>query len=122
LTLSFTVLAIVGFIGQEFPYRATFCFFLTQERLCARIKYKENNYQQVKMEYDCVKNTLLEYGDLRIDVLKYKVTVAGKKIFLTLTEYKILLYLVSQPERVFTYQQIYEAVWEEPYTYEKNNI
>lgn len=69
-----------------------------------------------------MKNTLLEYGDLRIDVLKYKVTVAGKKIFLTLTEYKILLYLVSQPERVFTYQQIYEAVWEEPYTYEKNNI
>ncbi len=34
----------------------------------------------------------------------------------------ILLYLVSGPERVFMYFQIYEPVRDEPYAYEKNNI
>lgn len=30
--------------------------------------------------------------------------------------------LESQPERVFTYQQIYEGVWGEEYAHEKGNI
>lgn len=41
---------------------------------------------------------------------------------MTNLEFNLLIYLVSQPDRVFTYQQIYEAVWGEPYAYEKNNI
>ncbi|HIY63342.1 MAG TPA: helix-turn-helix domain-containing protein [Candidatus Mediterraneibacter stercoripullorum] len=33
----------------------------------------------------------------------------------------MLVLLSSHVERVFTYQKIYEAVWEEPYTCEKGN-
>lgn len=76
-----------------------------------------NDSNRIKMN-----NGVLEYGNLKIDVLKYKVTIDNKPICLTLKEYKILLYLASQPDRVFTYQQIYEVVWDEPYAYEKNNI
>ena len=65
---------------------------------------------------------MLEYGNLKINVLNYKVTINKKPIYLTLKEYKILLYLASQPERVLTYQQIYESVWGEPYYNEKGNI
>ena len=32
------------------------------------------------------------------------------------------MYLAEQPGRVFTYRQIYEAIWGEEYTYEKGNI
>ncbi len=41
---------------------------------------------------------MLEYGNLKINVLNYKVTINKKPIYLTLKEYKILLYLASQPE------------------------
>ena len=37
-------------------------------------------------------------------------------------EFKILIFLAEQPGRVFTYQQIYEAVWGEEYAYEKRII
>lgn len=60
--------------------------------------------------------------ELFIDKKKRKVYIHGKQIVVTQKEFDILLYLSSQPERVFTYQQIYESVWDEPYVYEKNNI
>lgn len=48
--------------------------------------------------------------------------VRNQEVFLTNLEFNLLIYLASQPDRVFTYQQIYEAVWGEPYACEKNNI
>lgn len=59
---------------------------------------------------------------LSINIYTRTVELNGKEIILTRLEYDLLLYLFSQPGRVFTYQQIYEAVWNEPYAYEKNNI
>ena len=38
----------------------------------------------------------------------------GREVFLTITEYEILLYLFQNPNRVLTYSQIYERVWQEP--------
>lgn len=64
----------------------------------------------------------IELDKLKIDLVSHKVIKDGSEISLTNLEFNLLIYLASQPGRVFTYQQIYESVWKEPYTYEKNNI
>lgn len=61
-------------------------------------------------------------GELEIDINQRKACLNGEDAYLTKLEFDLLLYLSSQPERVFTYEQIYETVWGEPYAYEKNNI
>lgn len=53
-------------------------------------------------------------GELKIvtnDKLVYK---NGEKISLTLKEYEILYFLASHIDRVFSKEQIYEAIWNEP--------
>jgi len=53
-------------------------------------------------------------GDsLVIDLEKYEVTLAGQKVDLTTTEFKILELLSSKPGRVFTRDQILNYLWGE---------
>jgi len=54
----------------------------------------------------------IQRGVLKIDPQRHEVSVKGKEIELTATEYKLLLTLASQPGRVFTREQLLEDVWE----------
>lgn len=53
-------------------------------------------------------------GGLVMNDSQKKVTVDDREISLTAIEYKILLLLMTHLEQVFSSEQIYEAVWEEP--------
>lgn len=64
----------------------------------------------------------IELNQLKIDLISHKVMVNEKEITLTNLEFNLLLFLANHPNRVYTYEQIYEAVWGEPYTFEKGNI
>jgi len=55
---------------------------------------------------------IIQYGPLRIDSARFEVTVKGKKIELTATEFKLLLTLASRPGRVQTREQLLQEVWE----------
>lgn len=50
-------------------------------------------------------------GELVIDFEQHRVSVAGKEVKLTATEYKILSLLASNAGRVFTQDQLLEKVW-----------
>jgi len=50
-------------------------------------------------------------GELVIDFEQHQVSVAGKEVKLTDTEYKILSLLARHPGRVFTQDQLLEKVW-----------
>ena len=52
----------------------------------------------------------LTLGELCLDAGAMTVTKNGKQIFLTPTEYKILLKLMRSPGRVYTKAQIYESI------------
>lgn len=65
---------------------------------------------------------VLSFSELQIDLYHREVTRNGTVIGLTDLEFRMLHYLASQPGRVFTYQQIYEAVWGEEYAREKGII
>jgi len=63
------------------------------------------------------KTNVYQSGALLLDDNKKIVMVAGEEKKLTLTEYQILLYLMSNMGSAFSPGQIYEAVWNEVYDY-----
>lgn len=60
-------------------------------------------------------------GNVEIDRAQSVVRQNGQEVALTDTEYRILLLLASHRKKIFSIQNIYETVWEEPYFYSSNN-
>jgi len=61
-------------------------------------------------------------GDLILDDNCKRVEVDGIEANLTALEFSILKLLVANPDRVFSSQQIYEAVWNEPAFYVSKTV
>ncbi len=59
--------------------------------------------------------------DVEIDTAQRTVRRGGQEIALTDTEYRILHLLASNRKKVFSVQNIYESIWNEPYFYTSNN-
>ena len=57
----------------------------------------------------------LRVGGILIDLVRHVVTVDGQTASLTPSEFRLLLLLAEEPERVFTRQQIMEHLWQTPY-------
>ncbi|MCU0753622.1 MAG: phosphate regulon transcriptional regulator PhoB [Xanthomonadales bacterium] len=53
----------------------------------------------------------IEIGDLRIDTASQRVFVRGEHVHLGPTEFKLLLFFMSHPERVYTRGQVLDNVW-----------
>ena len=64
----------------------------------------------------------LRYRDWVLNLEEMTLTAAGQPVNLTAHEFKIVELLASRPKRVFTKQQIYEAVWQEDYAIEDKTI
>lgn len=77
---------------------------------CLRRYTRLGGLQAVKMPEQGVYQT----GGLVMNDSQKKVTVDDREILLTAIEYKILLLFMTHLEQVFSSEQIYEAVWEEP--------
>jgi DNA-binding response OmpR family regulator len=57
----------------------------------------------------------IEHGPLRIDPASRTVTLAGEELSLTQREFDLLAYLAAHPGRVFSRDQLMEAVWDYPF-------
>lgn len=53
----------------------------------------------------------IEIGGLRIDPAAYRVTRAGKPVPMSTLEFRLLYFLAARPNRVFTRDQLLDAVW-----------
>jgi len=84
--------------------------------LLARVKAHLRRYARLggMTEQPVKSGNVYVTGGLVVDDNKKRVTVDGEEVQLTATEYNILKLLISNPERVFSANQIYEAVWNEP--------
>jgi phosphate regulon transcriptional regulator PhoB len=58
-----------------------------------------------------VTEKLLRIGELEIDMEKYTVSVKGKPVKLSATEFKLLLFLAQKKGKVFSRDQLLDAVW-----------
>lgn len=54
---------------------------------------------------------LLEFGGLTLNVRTHEVTVAGAGVDLTKTEFRLLRLFIENPRKVFSREQILDAVW-----------
>ena len=54
---------------------------------------------------------IIEIGKLAIDPASYRVNHSGKPVPLSTLEFRLLYYLASRPNRVFTRDQLLDAVW-----------
>lgn len=74
----------------------------------------------LKRNNKLIDNNIIKFGnEIEINILSYEVRIRNKLVSLTNTEYKILLMLISNPQKVFTRVEILEQL-EEGY-YEKDN-
>ncbi len=58
---------------------------------------------------------LLRIGRLTLDEATYEVRLDGRPVDLTLKEYQLLLFLVRNPNRVFTREELLDRVWGDEY-------
>lgn len=63
----------------------------------------------------------LELGELLVDFDDRTVTVSGCPLNLTSREFAILALMMKNRKKVFSSENIYESVWNEPYFYSANN-
>jgi len=69
--------------------------------------------RSVKIQEDTGSVSRIVSGDLVIDKERYVVIKKGKDISLPKKEFELLSLLISKPEKVFTREAIFDAVWGE---------
>ena len=82
--------------------------------LVARVKSQLRRYPQFNSPQSTPNKDLLEVGGLSMNIVTKQVNVDGKEVRLTPTEFKILALLLKNKGRVFSINDIYENVWDEP--------
>ena len=81
--------------------------------LMARVKSQLRRYTQLGSQVGTEKHHIYVTGGLQIDDDRKEVTVDEEQVKLTPIEYNILLMLVKNRGKVFSINQIYEAIWNE---------
>ena len=90
--------------------------------LMARVASQLRRYTMLGTQIPQEKQAhVLTNGGLVLDDEKKQVTVDGKEVKLTPSEYRILKLLMENMERVYSSGEIYERVWEED-SYGSDNI
>jgi DNA-binding response OmpR family regulator len=56
-------------------------------------------------------SSVINVGELRIDLHDRRVSLAGEPIVLSATEYRLLCALAAEPTRVFTREELLRTVW-----------
>ena len=68
------------------------------------------------------KQEVLEIDNLKIDIVNFSITKSGQDIKLTSKEFSILKLFVTNRQRVFTKEQIYQMIWKDAYYGDENII
>ncbi|QQZ59343.1 response regulator transcription factor [Paenibacillus sonchi] len=89
--------------------------------LVSRVKALLRRYYVYKGKDSVPSPDKIHIHDLSINTASNEVTMAQQEITLTETEYQILLLLAQNRMKIFSAQNLYESVWNEPYFYSCNN-
>jgi DNA-binding response OmpR family regulator len=79
--------------------------------LIARVKAQLRRYMDFNSDNTGDDSKVLKHGDLELNTGTFEVSVDGQKKSVTAKEFAILKLLLSNPTRVFTKTQMFEAVW-----------
>lgn len=67
-----------------------------------------------------VKQEYIEGGGIQIHTVFNEVSIKGMPVDLTDIEYRILLLMMQNKGKIFSAQNLYESIWNEPYFYNCN--
>ncbi|QDQ03899.1 response regulator transcription factor [Bacillus sp. BD59S] len=81
--------------------------------LIARIKSQLRRYMKMNGGISLQNENEVEIGDMKINVMTHKVTIADQEVKLTPREFAILELLARNQGMVMSAEQIYERVWKE---------
>ncbi|MDH4556390.1 response regulator [Pseudomonas sp. BN417] len=56
-------------------------------------------------------SSVVEFGEVKIDLVRRVVERKGEELHLTRLEYQLLVHMCTHPDRVLTHQQLLKAVW-----------
>lgn len=79
--------------------------------LAARVKAILRRQEHFKAATAAPASTLIEAGELRIDIDRHEVQVSGRSVDLTAKEFELLVHFARAPGRVFTRAQLLDQVW-----------
>lgn len=78
--------------------------------LVARVKAHIERYR--RLSGPAPSSDIITVRDLKIDCSTHEVTVRDKTVSLTAKEYDILLYLIKNPGRPISKEELFEKIWE----------
>ena len=90
--------------------------------LIARVKSQIRRYTNLGSVVSDANKDIYQTGGLVIDDTSKQVTIDGEEVQLTPTEYGILKFLTQNAGKVFSIEQIYEHVWDEPAFNPENTV
>ncbi|MGM0240974.1 response regulator transcription factor [Enterococcus sp. AZ103] len=79
--------------------------------LVARVKSNLAQAERLKAKGEKNTSKILQFGEIEISPDTMKVTVAGEVAQLKHKEFELLLFLMENPEHVFSKEAIYERIW-----------
>jgi len=80
--------------------------------LMARVRANLRRYREMKSFSDAHK--VLNYPGLRIDSKQQTVSVEGEIINLSATEFKLLMTLAENPDKIFSHDELFTIIWQYP--------
>lgn len=92
------------------------------DELVARVRAVLRRAQFTPQEQTYATQTVTTIGSLTIDYSQRLVTVDGKEIVLTPTEYRVLAYLIQNAGRIVTQDLLLEYVWGQEYVGESHML
>lgn len=93
-----------------------------EEDVCRRmLQFISENPQFEGCNVLQVKNHL-RIGGMNLNLAEKNVVIHGTEVMLTNREFEILYLLAQSPGRIFSKEQIYDIVWQEPYSGDYNIV
>lgn len=89
--------------------------------LISRVKALLRRYYVYKGKDSTEICNFIEINGLKVNKTSNEVYVYNEEVILTDIEYRILLLIISNKGKIFSAQNLYESVWNEPYFYLNNN-
>ncbi len=90
--------------------------------IVARVQAQLRRCTRLNPEAQAQRERALRVGTLTLDENTCEVRRDGELLALTQTEYRILDYLMRNPNRVLTKKQIFESVWGEPWVADDGTV
>ncbi|WP_343210743.1 response regulator transcription factor [Anaerolentibacter hominis] len=78
-------------------------------------------YKGVESAEEKEDESYIKVRDLTVNTRFNEVFMEGEEVDLSEIEYQILLLLCKNPRKIFSAQNLYESVWQEPHFYSSNN-